>query len=225
MTVRLEAVGTVLTCLINETVIFTYDDAGSADVNVTALRSGVHMQDMADQLFLDNFSAGTFGTQGLIFTASLRPQAAIARQASVLPRVGSLRLDGAAVTQRVVSRLAAGSLTPAGVLVSLQRLKRVLDGSLRPTGALGAVRTTITTLTASLRVTGTQVKMANARNKGTVTTRSAIARAAKKSLGATFAVAGSTLPVSLGRVFGRSGIVAMTVRAAGELRLRIRRPF
>lgn len=124
-----------------------------------------------------------------------------------------------------VGKLAAGTVAPAGAIVAQRLVERVFTGAIGMAGAV--VRRPARTTTGALRPAGTTSASVAAVRTGRLalrgTAKGAGWRVSKLAAG-TIPMAGTAVAAFLGRVVGRAGIVVMAVRAAGSIRLRVRRP-
>ena len=137
------------------------------------------------------------------YTGSVQPGAGVFKRNLVTknPFAGSTTAVGTWSYIKVVTRVFTASITGAGVLIKLP--KKLLTGSSAPFGI--QIKTVPKTITASIASSGVFRKAFVRKFLGTIATAGAIT--------VTFA----------GRVFGRPGIVKVTVEKAGDVRLRVRR--
>jgi hypothetical protein len=151
-----------------------------------------------DDVTLTNGTSNQF-----TYAGSIQPGAGVfaRNQVNKNPFTGSSTAVGTWSYIKVVTRIFTASITSVGALVKLP--KKLFTGSSASTGI--QIKTIPKTWTASATPSGVF--------------RKAFVR---KFLG-TIATVGSVTTTFAGRVFGRPGIVKVTVEKAGDVRLRIRR--
>ena len=114
-----------------------------------------------------------------------------------------------------------GSVTAAGTLTRLKVVARVFTGSITAAGTLrkGFART----FSGSITTTGALLKVPARKFAGSVTAAATLRRSAMKRLSGSITPAGTGVPLFVGRIFGRPGIVVIRLVQRAEVRIRHRK--
>lgn len=113
------------------------------------------------------------------------------------------------------------AITPAGALIKLKVVTKLVTGAITSAGALRRVTTKLPT--GAIAPAGTVRKVLPRTFASTITSSGFYRKAFVRNLAGAITSTGSLTTSWLGRVFGRPGIVRMTVRAAGWVSVRVRR--
>jgi hypothetical protein len=157
----------------------------------------------ARDLVIDNFNA----------TDTITPS-----QATLLA-TGSITASGS--LGRSAFKRFAGSITAAGTLIRLKVVARVFTGSITAAGTMR--KAFIRTFSGSITAAGSVRRSALKRFAGSVTPAATIRRQAAKRLSGSITPAGSGTPTFIGRIFGRPGIVVISLIQRAEVRIRHRK--
>lgn len=164
-----------------------------------AISTGYHANQVTQLEYFETYDFFTI----LQLSGSITATGAHSKRA--LKRLGGSITGAATLTaRRVVTRLFAGSLTP-GPGVLRRAVVRTVGGSIAPAASY-SVGLISKRLGGSLTPSGPSLR-----------------RTPRRLLGGAIEASGVVLTRSVGRIAGRPGIVAVTVRAAGQIRARVRR--
>jgi PKD repeat protein len=155
------------------------------------------------------------------YTGAMTMTAKALRQGIPHHRGGSLTATGLIIRGGIPYKL-TGSV--AGTGAPRRAAAVIRTGSVAMSSTQTRSRTLMKTLTAAVGMSAVARKASAVTRTGSMRPAATVKRTPMVRRVGTIAMTSATIPTALGRVFGRSGIVALTVRAAGELRLRVRRP-
>jgi hypothetical protein len=174
-------------------------------------------QPSAGYIGISNVS-GTSGAKDLIVDTFYGTDTITPSQAYLVAG-GSITATGS--FHKSLGRIFTGSITPAGAFAKIKVVARVFTGSITAAGTMrrGFARVFGGSVTAA----GTMRKVAAKRLAGTVTPAATIKRRPAKKFTGSITPAGSGVPVFIGRIFGRPGIVVMRLVQRAEVRIRNRK--
>lgn len=136
-----------------------------------------------------------------------------------LTATGSITATGALI--RNALKRYTGSITPAGVYSALKVVQKVFTASI--TGAGVFIKRANKAFTGSVTAIGFLIKRLSRWFTASITPTGFYRNAFVRFFTGSITTAGAFTKVSLGRVFGRPGIITTVARKAGEVTMRIRR--
>lgn len=143
---------------------------------------------------------------------------------AIAPNTG-LQLSGsitaAGTLTKKTSKIFAGSITPAGTLAKVRVVVKVFTAAITPVGTFAKL--TNKKLSGSVTPVGTFAKLMTKKLSGSITPAATMIRRVVKHLSGVITPVGTESLMDVGRVFGKPGIVVLSVVKAGWVRARVRR--
>jgi len=174
-----------------------FTTAGSIGWTVSSASAG-SKDFLIDNIDIHNAITPTQAT--LLATGAITPAGALIKT-SGKKFAGAITPTGALARTRVVLKALAGAITPAGAFVKVPR--KVLLGSVTPTGIL--------------------VRRPSKLLAGAITPAAILKRAYIKRFTGAITPTGAGVVLGVGRIFGRPGIVVMSLIQRAEVRIRHRK--
>jgi len=195
----------------------TWLESTAEPTSVWQITAADTAQPSAGYIGISNVS-GTSGAKDLIVdtfygTDTITPSQAFLLAGGSIAATGSLN--------KSLLRVFTGSITAAGSLTQLKVVTRLFSGSITAAGTLRKAFPRI--FTGSVTAAGTMRKVAAKRLAGTVTPAATIRRSALKRLAGSITAAGTGVPLFVGRIFGRPGLVVVRLVQRAEVRIRHRK--
>lgn len=144
---------------------------------------------------------------------------------AITPTQATLNATGAitpaGVVIKRVNKPFAGAITPAGALAKSRAVVRALAGAITPTGALA--KRANKTLAGNVTPAGILVRRPSKLFTGVIAPAALLKRAYVKRFTGSITPAGVGVVLALGRIFGRPGVVVMSLIQRAEIRIRHRK--
>lgn len=144
---------------------------------------------------------------------------------TITPSQATLAATGgitpAGALTKVITKKTAGTITPAGALTKSRAVPKFFTASITPAGALRKVAPK--TFTSSLTPAGALARRTNKSFTGTLVPTATLRRITARRFTGAIVPSGVGAVMFVGRVFGRPGVVVMTLLHNAEVRIRHRR--
>jgi hypothetical protein len=154
-----------------------------------------------------------FFIDNLSLTDTLTPTQA------TLNAVGSITPTGQKIF--IPKKLLAGVMTPGGALIKSRAVYKVLTGTITPVGVL--VKNIPRFFAGSIALTGNVIRKPNKKFTGVITPAGLYRKALVRKFAGTITPTGAGTPVFIGRIYGRPGVVVMTLIQRASVAIRHRK--